>query len=132
MIFNNIYSAVIICLFIAFIGIVISFYIDYRKNYRQVNQIYAILTNQQLLKKEDYQTWQNLGFWGFGFLTTILSRVLQGKRVRLTECRWLEPQSCNKFFSDFDLSWVKSYRRKILIATAIFLLLLILSSINSV
>ncbi|EQA1676265.1 hypothetical protein O1F63_RS23205, partial [Enterobacter hormaechei] len=91
MIFNNIYSAVIICLFIAFIGIVISFYIDYRKNYRQVNQIYAILTNQQLLKKEDYQTWQNLGFWGFGFLTTILSRVLQGKRVRLTECRWLEP-----------------------------------------
>ncbi|MBD3706606.1 hypothetical protein IE994_19245 [Enterobacter hormaechei] len=66
MIFNNIYSAVIICLFIAFIGIVISFYIDYQKNYRRVNQIYAILTNQQLLKKEDYQTpaksWV-LGIW---------------------------------------------------------------------
>lgn len=76
MIFNNIYSAVIICLFAAFIILVISFYIDYRKKYRQVNQIYSIFTNQQLLKKEDYQTWQNLGFWGFGFLTTILSRIL--------------------------------------------------------
>lgn len=132
MIFNNIYSAVIICLFAAFIILVISFYIDYRKKYRQVNEIYSIFTNQQLLKKEDYQTWKNLGFWGFGFLTTILSRILQGKRVRLTECRWLEPQSCNEILSAFELSWVKSYRRKIIIATIIFLLLLILSIVNNV
>lgn len=61
MIFNNIYSAVIICLFIAFIGIVISFYIDYRKNYRQVTQIYAILTNQQLLKKKIIKPGKILG-----------------------------------------------------------------------
>ena len=65
MIFNNIYSAVIICLFIAFIGIVISFYIDYQKNYRRVNQIYAILTNQQLLKKKIIKLAKSwvLGIW---------------------------------------------------------------------
>ncbi|WP_346805954.1 hypothetical protein MX657_13190 [Enterobacter chuandaensis] len=132
MIADNIYSAFIICVFAIFIILVLTFYVDYQKHSGQVDKIYELLIQKNLLKEEDYQTWKNLGFWGFGFRTTILSRLLRGERIKLTELRWLEPQSCNIVLSNFDLSWINSYKRKVKVATALFVLLLILASVNEI
>ncbi|RJL02048.1 hypothetical protein [Enterobacter chuandaensis] len=132
MIADNIYSAFIICVFAIFIILVLTFYVDYQKHSGQVDKIYELLIQINLLKEEDYQTWKNLGFWGFGFRTTILSRLLRGERIKLTESRWLEPQSCNIVLSNFELSWINSYKRKVKVATALFVLLLILASVNEI
>ncbi|HBL4907197.1 hypothetical protein [Enterobacter hormaechei] len=132
MIADNIYSAFIICVFAVFIFLVLKFYVDYRKHSGQVDKIYDLLIQKNLLKQDDYQTWKNLGFWGFGFRTTILSRLVRGKRIKLTESRWLEPQSCNNVLSNFELSWVNSYNIKVKVATALFVLLLILAGVNEI
>ncbi|MGX5028611.1 hypothetical protein ACWKYF_16975 [Enterobacter asburiae] len=132
MIADNIYSAFIICVFAVFIFLVLTFYVDYRKHSGQVDKIYDLLIQKNLLKEDDYQTWKNLGFWGFGFRTTILSRLVRGKRIKLTESRWLEPQSCNNVLSNFELSWVNSYNIKVKVATALFVLLLILAGVNEI
>ncbi|CAM7010008.1 MULTISPECIES: hypothetical protein [Enterobacter] len=132
MISDNIYSAFIVFIFFVFIILVLTFYIDYRKHSGQVDKIYESLTQENLLKEEDYQVWKNIGFWGFGFRTTILSRLVRGKRIKLTESRWLEPQSCNAILSNFELSWVNSYNRKVKVATFLFVLLLILAGVNEI
>ncbi|KLP57316.1 hypothetical protein ABR39_03535 [Enterobacter genomosp. O] len=132
MIADNMYSAFIICVFVVFIILVLTFYIDYRKHTGQVDKIYELLIQKDLLKEEDCQPWENIGFWGFGFRTTILSRLMRGKRIKLTESRWLEPQSCNNVLSNFELSWINSYNRKVKIATALFVLLLILTGVNEI
>ncbi|HDR2622005.1 TPA: hypothetical protein QCI71_002900 [Enterobacter chuandaensis] len=132
MIADNIYSAFIICVFAVFIFLVLTFYVDYRKHSDQVDKIYDLLIQKNLLKEDDYQAWKNLGFWGFGFRTTILSRLVRGKRIKLTESRWLEPQSCNSVLSNFELSWINSYNTKVKVATALFVLLLILAGVNEI
>ncbi|EHN8758023.1 MAG TPA: hypothetical protein DEU90_18920 [Enterobacter asburiae] len=132
MIIDNMYSAFIICVFAIFIILMLTFYVDYRKHSGQVDKIYELLIQKNFLKEEDYQTWKNLGFWGFGFRTTILSRLVKGKRIKLTESRWLEPQSCNNVLSGFELSWINSYNRKVKVATALFVLLLILAGVNEI
>lgn len=130
MITENIYSTFVICVFTIFIILVLTFYVDYRKHSSQVDKIYELLIQKNLLKEEDCQVWKNLGFWGFGFRTTILSRLVRGKHIKLTESRWLEPRSCNNVLSNFELSWVNSYNRKVKIAAALFVLLLILAGVN--
>lgn len=132
MIADNFYSAFIICVFAVFIILVLTFYVDYRKHSDQVDKIYELLIQKNFLKEEDYQTWKNLGFWGFGFRTTILSRLVRGKRIKLTQSRWLEPQSCNNVLSNFELSWINLYNRKVKVATALFVLLLILAGVNEI
>ncbi|WP_320726248.1 hypothetical protein [Enterobacter sp. 118C5] len=132
MIADNIYSAFIICVFAVFIFLVLTFYVDYRKHSGQVDKIYDLLIQKNLLKEDDYQAWKNLGFWGFGFRTTILSRLVRGKRIKLTESRWLEPQPCNSVLSNFELSWINSYNTKVKVATALFVLLLILAGVNEI
>ncbi|SHG28792.1 hypothetical protein SAMN05428958_101616 [Pantoea sesami] len=132
MIIDNMYSAFIICVFAIFIILMLTFYVDYRKHSGQVDKIYELLIQKNFLKEEGYQTWKNLGFWGFGFRTTILSRLVKGKSIKLTESRWLEPQSCNNVLSSFELSWINSYNRKVKVATALFVLLLILAGVNEI
>ncbi|BBV81332.1 TPA: hypothetical protein ACX3KE_002076 [Enterobacter kobei] len=132
MVTNNIYPAFIICIFVVFLIIVVTFYIDYRKHSDQVEQIYNLLIKSKLLKIEDYQAWQNLGFWGFGFRAMILSKLLRGKRIKITGSLWLEPQSCKDILSKFDVSWINAYNRKVKIATILFLLLLILASVKDI
>ncbi|EKY3998597.1 MAG: hypothetical protein E6314_01165 [Enterobacter sp.] len=127
---NDIFSIFVIFLFVLFLILVVAFYIDYRKHSSEVSEIYNSLTQAGLLRKEDYQVWEGLGFWGFGFRVTILSRLLRGKSVKLTDSRRLEAHACHGVLTDFELSWVYSYDKKIKFTMAIFILLLILASIN--
>ncbi|WP_063957525.1 hypothetical protein [Enterobacter cloacae] len=132
MIANDIFSIFVIFIFALFLILTVTFYIDYRKHSSEVLEIYNALTQARLLRKEDYQVWEGLGFWGFGFRITILSRLLRGGSVKLTDSRRLQSHACHDVLSGFELSWVYSYDKKIKFTMAIFILLLILVSINEI
>ncbi len=132
MIANDIFSIFVISLFALFLILMVTFYIDYRKHSGEVSEIYNALTQARLLRKEDYQVWEGLGFWGFGFRITILSRLLRGKSVKLTDSRRLQSHACHDVLFDFKLSWVYSYDKKIKFTAAVFILLLVMASVGSV
>lgn len=132
MIANDIFSIFVMSLFALFLILMVTFYIDYRKHSGEVSEIYNALTQARLLRKEDYQAWEGLGFWGFGFRITILSRLLRGKSVKLTDSRRLQSHACHDVLSDFELSWVYSYDKKIKFTAAVFILLLVMASVGSV
>lgn len=73
--FENVYSISVILLFIIFITIVVTFYADYRKRSPQIAKVYELLKQQQLIRSDDYNIWEGLGFWGFGFRVTIISSL---------------------------------------------------------
>lgn len=132
MIVNNVFSIFVFFLFALFLILTVSFYIDYRKHSSEVLGIYNSLTQAGLLREGDYQVWEKLGVWGFGFRVTILSRLLRGKSVKLTDSRRLQSHACHDVLSGFELTWVYSYDKKIKFTMAIFILLLILASINEI
>lgn len=132
MIANDIFSIFVMSLFALFLILMVTFYIDYRKHSGEVSEIYSALTQARLLRKEDYQVWEGLGFWGFGFRITILSRLLRGKSVKLTDSRRLQSHACHDVLSGFELSWVYSYDKKIKFTAAVFILLLVMASVGSV
>ncbi|HDR2784920.1 hypothetical protein [Enterobacter sichuanensis] len=132
MIANDIFSIFVMSLFALFLILMVTFYIDYRKHSGEVSEIYNALTQARLLRKEDYQVWEGLGFWGFGFRITILSRLLRGKSVKLTDSRRLQSHACHDVLSGFELSWVYSYDKKIKFTAAVFILLLVMASVGSV
>lgn len=112
MVVNDIFSIFIIFLFVLFLTLAVTFYVDYRKHSSEVSKVYNSLTQIGLLTKEDYQLWEGLGFWGFGFRVTILSRLLRGRDVKLTNSRMLHSHSCHNILSDSELSWLYSYDKK--------------------
>ncbi|MCI8904355.1 MAG: hypothetical protein HFE70_09020 [Enterobacter sp.] len=132
MIANDIFSIFVMSLFALFLILMVTFYIDYRKHSGEVSAVYNALTQARLLRKEDYQVWEGLGFWGFGFRITILSRLLRGKSVKLTDSRKLQSHACHGVLSGFELSWVYSYDKKIKFTAAVFILLLVMASVGSV
>ncbi|WP_431645624.1 hypothetical protein [Enterobacter hormaechei] len=132
MIVNNAFSILVFFLFALFLILMVSFYIDYRKYSSEISGIYNSLTQAGLLSEGDYQVWEGLGFWGFGLRVTILSRLLRGKSVKLTDSRRLQSHTCHDVLSGFELSWVYSYDKKLKFTMAIFILLLILTSINEI
>ncbi|WP_217990521.1 hypothetical protein, partial [Enterobacter hormaechei] len=125
---NNALSILVFFLFALFLILMVSFYIDYRKYSSEISGIYNSLTQAGLLREGDYQVWEGLGFWGFGLRVTSLSRLLRGKSVKLTDSRRLQ----SDVLSGFELSWVYSYDKKLKFTMAIFILLLILTSINEI
>ncbi|HDR2845644.1 TPA: hypothetical protein QCK30_004158 [Enterobacter sichuanensis] len=132
MIANDIFSIFVISLFALFLILMVTFYIDYRKHSGEVSEIYNALTKARLLSKEEYQVWEGLGFWGFGFRITILSRLLRGKSVKLNDSRRLQSHACHDVLSGFELFWVYSYDKKIKFTAAVFILLLVMASVGIV
>lgn len=130
--FENVYSISVILLFIIFITMVVTFYSDYRKRSPQITKVYELLKQQQLIRRDDYNIWEGLGFWGFGFRVTIISRLLNGKRVKLTQSLWLEPVPVKNALCDFDLAWINVYIRKNKISLMIFAVLLTLSFLHDI
>ncbi|NDO81889.1 hypothetical protein CJP72_14270 [Citrobacter sp. NCU1] len=130
--FENAYSIFVILLSIILIAIVVTFYADYRKHSPQIVKVYELLKQQQLLRSDDYTLWEGLGFWGFGFRVTIISKLLSGKRVKLPRSRWLEPAPVKNALCGMDLEWINVYIRKNKIALIVFAALLMLSFLHDI
>lgn len=117
-------------LFILWLLIVFSFFIDFKKYSKKLSKVFQILKDNKLLHDNDYQTLEMLGFWGFGARVMVLFLILKGKRVKLTHTRWLEPEACQTLLKDFDLAWVKNYGCKVKLGSILLCFLLILSFVG--
>jgi len=117
-------------LFILWLLIVFSFFIDFKKYSKKLSKVFQILKDNKLLHDNDYQTLEMLGFCGFGARVMVLFLILKGKRVKLTHTRWLEPEACQTLLKDFDLAWVKNYGCKVKLGSILLCFLLILSFVG--
>lgn len=99
--------------------------IYYRRYAKQLAEIYQLLTNAGLLRKEDYEFWQELKFFGFGFLVTIISQIRKGKDIKLHDARLLDIEASKTYLDKFDLAWITGYYRCVRIMAVIFLALII-------
>lgn len=117
-------------LFILWLLIVFSFFIDFKKYSKKLSKVFQILKDNKLLHDNDYQTLEMLGFYGFGARVMVLFLILKGKRVKLTHTRWLEPEACQTLLKDFDLAWVKNYGCKVKLGSILLCFLLILSFVG--
>lgn len=99
--------------------------IYYRRYAKQLSEIYQLFTNAGLLRKEDYEFWQGLKFFGFGFLVTIISQIRKGKNNKLHDARLLDIEASKTYLDKFDLAWIAGYYRCVRIMAVIFLALII-------
>ncbi len=127
---KHIYSLFVLFLFIVWILIAVSFFMDYKRYSKRLTCIFQILKDNKLLHDNDYQTLEMLGFYGFGARVMVLFLILKGKRVKLTHTRWLEPEACQTLLKDFDLAWVKNYGCKVKLGSILLCFLLILSFVG--
>lgn len=125
-----IFSISVMFLFILWLLIVFSFFIDFKKYSKKLSKVFQILKDNKLLHDNDYQTLEMLGFCGFGARVMVLFLILKGKRVKLTHTRWLEPEACQTLLKDFDLAWVKNYGCKVKLGSILLCFLLILSFVG--
>jgi len=125
-----IFSISVMFLFILWLLIVFSFFIDFKKYSKKLSKVFQILKDNKLLHDNDYQTLEMLGFYGFGARVMVLFLILKGKRVKLTHTRWLEPEACQTLLKDFDLAWVKNYGCKVKLGSILLCFLLILSFVG--
>jgi len=124
---KHIYSFFVLFLFIVWILIVVSFFMDYKRYSKRLAGIFQILKDNKLLHDNDYQTLEMLGFWGFGARVMVLFLIIKGKKVKLTHTRWLEPEACQTLLKDFDLAWVKNHGCKVKLGSVLLCILLILT-----
>lgn len=127
---KHIYSLFVLFLFIVWILIAVSFFMDYKRYSKRLTCIFQILKDNKLLHDNDCQTLEMLGFCGFGARVMVLFLILKGKRVKLTHTRWLEPEACQTLLKDFDLAWVKNYGCKVKLGSILLCFLLILSFVG--
>lgn len=124
---KHIYSFFVLFLFIVWIVIVVSFFMDYKRYSKRLAGIFQILKDNKLLHDNDYQTLEMLGFWGFGARVMVLFLILKGKRVKLTHTRWLEPEACQVLLRGVNLVWVKNHGCKVKLGSVLLCILLILT-----
>lgn len=127
---KHIYSLFVLFLFIVWILIVVSFFMDYKRYSKRLAGIFQLLKDNKLLHDNDYQTLEMLGFWGFGARVMVLFLIVKGKRVKLTHTRWLEPEACQILLRGVNLTWVKNYGCKVKLGSGLLCILLILSFVG--
>ncbi len=127
---KHIYSLFVLFLFIVWILIVVSFFMDYKRYSKRLAGIFQLLKDNKLLHDNDYQTLEMLGFWGFGARVMVLFLIVKGKRVKLTHTRWLEPEACQVLLRGVNLAWVKNYGCKVKLGSVLLCFLLILSFVG--
>ncbi|WEF30327.1 hypothetical protein PYR66_11835 [Klebsiella aerogenes] len=117
---------------IAYIFFVIIFIISivfpvlfYRRHSKQVEAMYRLLAKEGLLRTQDYEFWQRLGYWGFGFLVAMISRIRNGKVVKLSDARILDAKESQNCIAEFELGWIHNYYKCVTIMAISFLVLLL-------
>lgn len=111
------YLFIIISLSI-FLGIticIINFYRFYKKYDEQVIDAFSFLHHRGIIRRADYQLYEQLGVSGFGFRVSLLAKILKGKRFQLEKQHWVEPDTASILKEKYDFSWVSNFYRMIFV-----------------
>ncbi|KLF33419.1 hypothetical protein D0N43_01115 [Klebsiella aerogenes] len=107
-----------------FTSIIFSF-LFYRRHTKQVEAICLLLVQEGLLSTQDYEFWQRLGFWGFSFRVAMVSRIHNGKPVKLSNAKILDAREGQRCIANFELDWIRNYYKCVTIMAIEFLVLLV-------
>ena len=107
-----------------FTSIIFSF-LFYRRHTKQVETMCLLLAQEGLLSTQDYVVWQRLGFWGFSFRVAMVSRIHNGKPVKLSNAKILDAREGQRCIANFELDWIRNYYKCVTIMAIEFLVLLV-------
>lgn len=107
-----------------FTSIIFSF-LFYRRHTKQVETMCLLLAQEGLLSTQDYAFWQRLGFWGFSFRVAMVSRIHNGKPVKLSNAKILDAREGQRCIANFELDWIRNYYKCVTIMAIEFLVLLV-------
>lgn len=107
-----------------FTSIIFSF-LFYRRHTKQVEAMCLLLVQEGLLSTQDYEFWQRLGFWGFSFRVAMVSRIHNGKPVKLSNAKILDAREGQRCIANFELDWIRNYYKCVTIMAIEFLVLLV-------
>ncbi|KZR18326.1 hypothetical protein A3N65_13755 [Klebsiella aerogenes] len=107
-----------------FTSIIFSF-LFYRRHTKQVETMCLLLAQEGLLSTQDYVFWQRLGFWGFSFRVAMVSRIHNGKPVKLSNAKILDAREGQRCIANFELDWIRNYYKCVTIMAIEFLVLLV-------
>ncbi|HBV4558838.1 TPA: hypothetical protein MDY63_003718 [Klebsiella aerogenes] len=114
----------ILFLFVFFISIIFPF-LFYRRHTKQVEAMCLLLAKAGVLSAQDYEFWQRLGFWGFSFRVAMVSRIHNGKPVKLSNAKILDAREGQRCIANFELDWIRNYYKCVTIMAIEFLVLLV-------
>ena len=107
-----------------FTSIIFSF-LFYRRHTKQVEAMCLLLAKAGVLSAQDYEFWQRLGFWGFSFRVAMVSRIHNGKPVKLSNAKILDAREGQRCIANFELDWIRTYYKCVTIMAIEFLVLLV-------
>ena len=107
-----------------FTSIIFSF-LFYRRHTKQVEAMCLLLAKAGVLSAQDYEFWQRLGFWGFSFRVAMVSRIHNGKPVKLSNAKILDAREGQRCIANFELDWIRNYYKCVTIMAIEFLVLLV-------
>jgi hypothetical protein len=107
-----------------FTSIIFSF-LFYRRHTKQVEAMCLLLAQAGVLSAQDYEFWQRLGFWGFSFRVAMVSRIHNGKPVKLSNAKILDAREGQRCIANFELDWIRNYYKCVTIMAIEFLVLLV-------
>lgn len=107
-----------------FTSIIFSF-LFYRRHTKQVEAMCLLLAQAGVLSTQDYEFWQRLGFWGFSFRVAMVSRIHNGKPVKLSNAKILDAREGQRCIANFELDWIRNYYKCVTIMAIEFLVLLV-------
>lgn len=107
-----------------FTSIIFSF-LFYRRHTKQVEAMCLLLAQAGVLSAQDYEFWQRLGFWGFSFRVAMVSRIHNGKPVKLSNAKILDAREGQRCTANFELDWIRNYYKCVTIMAIEFLVLLV-------
>ncbi|WP_312457719.1 hypothetical protein [Pseudescherichia sp.] len=111
MILDIIKLTFLLMLMFSWIYTLIVYYIYYRKYRAELANVFQLLVDHSIIRFEDYFLYEQLGVQGFGYLVSIISMILKGKRIPIDNKRWIEPDAGDLIRKHYDLSWIRGFYR---------------------
>ncbi len=118
------YIAIVCAIFIGAIITAVMYHRFYKKYDIQLRDVFCLLQRNAFVRAEDYGFYENLGIAGFGFRMSLLNKILKGQRFQIAKGRWIEPQAKELILRNFDVTWVHTFYKLILVISFLFIIMM--------
>ena len=104
--FLNVSSIII---FISMFVLLFIWFVFYRKYNNKLDAAFSTLINEGFIGSIADNFYAGLGFLGFANRAYLLSRIINGKSVKIENNKYLEPRAKELLMERFDFKWLKSF-----------------------
>ena len=96
-------------LFISMFILLFVWFVFYRKYNNKLDAAFSTLINEGFIGSIADNFYAGLGFSGFANRAYLLSRIINGKSVKIEKNKHLEPAAKELLMERFDFKWLKSF-----------------------